>query len=54
MLTMRELAVVADAEDGPLVTVTDDGETTRYRVVAAISRTRRRSSRCWARTRSGS
>ena len=35
MLTMRELAVVADAEDGPLVTVTDDGETTRYRVVAA-------------------
>jgi FtsP/CotA-like multicopper oxidase with cupredoxin domain len=35
MLTMRELAVVADAEDGPLVTVTDDGETIRYRVVAA-------------------
>jgi FtsP/CotA-like multicopper oxidase with cupredoxin domain len=35
MLTMRELAVVADAEDGPLVTVADDGETTRYRVVAA-------------------
>jgi o-aminophenol oxidase len=35
MLTMRELAVVADAEDGPLVTVTDDGRTTRYRVVAA-------------------
>ena len=35
MLTMRELAVAADAEDVPLVTVTDGDETTRYRVVAA-------------------
>src|SRR4051794_8546747 len=36
MLTMRELAVAADGdEDGPLVTVTDGDETTRYRVVAA-------------------
>jgi spore coat protein A len=33
MLTMRELAV--GAEDGPLVTVTEGEETTRYRVVAA-------------------
>jgi FtsP/CotA-like multicopper oxidase with cupredoxin domain len=35
MLTMRELALVADAEDRPLVTVTDGDEATRYRVVAA-------------------
>ena len=35
MLTMRELAVAADADEGPQVTVTDGGETTRYRVVAA-------------------
>ena len=35
MLTMRELAVAADGEDGPLVSVTDGDETTRYRVVAA-------------------
>jgi FtsP/CotA-like multicopper oxidase with cupredoxin domain len=36
MLTMRELAVAADGdEDGPLVTVTDGDETSRYRVVAA-------------------
>ncbi|MGA8925209.1 MAG: multicopper oxidase family protein, partial [Solirubrobacterales bacterium] len=35
MLTMRELALAADADDGPQVTVTDDGEVTRYRVVAA-------------------
>jgi o-aminophenol oxidase len=35
MLTMRELAPAGDAEDGPLVTVTDGADTTRYRVVAA-------------------
>jgi FtsP/CotA-like multicopper oxidase with cupredoxin domain len=35
MLTMRELGPAADADDGPLVTVSDGGETTRYRVVAA-------------------
>jgi FtsP/CotA-like multicopper oxidase with cupredoxin domain len=35
MLTMRELRVAADDDDGPLVTVTDGDETTRYRVVAA-------------------
>jgi FtsP/CotA-like multicopper oxidase with cupredoxin domain len=35
MLTMRELALAADADAGPLVTVTDGEETTRYRVVAA-------------------
>ena len=35
MLTMRELAVATDADGGPLVTVVDDGETTRYQVVAA-------------------
>ena len=35
MLTMRELAVAADDDDGPLVTVTDGDETTRYRIVAA-------------------
>jgi len=35
MLTMRELAVAAGSEDGPLVTVTEGDETTRYRVVAA-------------------
>ena len=35
MLTMRELALAADADDGPQVTVTDGGEVTRYRVVAA-------------------
>jgi o-aminophenol oxidase len=34
MLTMREL-VAAPTGDGPLVTVTDGAETTRYRVVAA-------------------
>jgi len=34
MLTMRELAV-ADGEDGPLVTLIDDDQTTHYRVVAA-------------------
>jgi FtsP/CotA-like multicopper oxidase with cupredoxin domain len=35
MLTMRELAMADDGVDGPLVTVTDGDETTRYRVVAA-------------------
>jgi o-aminophenol oxidase len=35
MLTMRELAVAADADGGPQVTVIDRGETTHYRVVAA-------------------
>jgi spore coat protein A len=35
MLTMRELGPAADADDGPLVTVSDGDETTRYRVVAA-------------------
>jgi FtsP/CotA-like multicopper oxidase with cupredoxin domain len=35
MLTMRELAVAADADGGPRVSVIDAGETTRYRVVAA-------------------
>ena len=35
MLTMRELAVAADSDDGPLLRVIDGGETTRYRVVAA-------------------
>src|SRR5882672_452061 len=35
MLTMRELGSAADPNDGPLVTVSDGDETTRYRVVAA-------------------
>ncbi|HEX6714461.1 MAG TPA: multicopper oxidase family protein [Thermoleophilaceae bacterium] len=35
MLTMRELAIAADGDDGPFVTVTHGDETTRYRVVAA-------------------
>jgi o-aminophenol oxidase len=35
MLTMRELAVAADADDGPRVRVVDGGETINYRVVAA-------------------
>jgi o-aminophenol oxidase len=35
MLTMRELAVTADADDGPRVRLVDGGETTAYRVVAA-------------------
>jgi spore coat protein A len=35
MLTMRELAVVADAEGGPQVSIRDGGETTNYRAVAA-------------------
>jgi spore coat protein A len=35
MLTMRELGAGAETDEGPLVTVTDGDETTRYRVVAA-------------------
>ena len=35
MLTMRELAIVGDDQTGPLVTVRDGEETTRYRSVAA-------------------
>jgi len=35
MLTMRELGAAGDDDDGPLVTIVDGEETTRYRVVAA-------------------
>jgi FtsP/CotA-like multicopper oxidase with cupredoxin domain len=35
MLTMRELAIVGDDHTGPVVTVTDGEQTTRYRAVAA-------------------
>jgi spore coat protein A len=35
MLTMRELAIAADADGGPRVRVVDGGETTNYRVAAA-------------------
>src|SRR5205085_1165709 len=35
MLTMREPAPAVDADDGPLVAVSDGDEATRYRVVAA-------------------
>jgi FtsP/CotA-like multicopper oxidase with cupredoxin domain len=35
MLTMRELAVATDDEDGPRVSVVDGAEATHYRVVAA-------------------
>src|SRR5262249_61282676 len=35
MLTMRELAVAAAGDGGPMVSVVDGGETTHYRVVAA-------------------
>ncbi len=35
MLTMRELAIVGDSETGPLVTVRNGEQTTRYRSVAA-------------------
>jgi spore coat protein A len=35
MLTMRELAIVAEGETGPLVTVREGGRTARYRSVAA-------------------
>ena len=35
MLTMRELAPVAQDDHGPVVTVTDNGRAERYRVVAA-------------------
>src|SRR5262249_46578450 len=35
MLTMRELEMAADDESGPLVTISDDEQTTSYRSVAA-------------------
>jgi spore coat protein A len=35
MLTMRELGIASDNDPGPLVTVTDGEQTTRYRTVAA-------------------
>jgi len=35
MLTMRELVIAGDYHTGPVVTVTDDGQTTRYRAAAA-------------------
>ena len=35
MLTMRELVIAGDDHTGPVVTVTDDGQTTRYRTAAA-------------------
>jgi FtsP/CotA-like multicopper oxidase with cupredoxin domain len=35
MLTMRELVIADDHHTGPVVTVTDDQQTTRYRAVAA-------------------
>jgi FtsP/CotA-like multicopper oxidase with cupredoxin domain len=35
MLTMRELALAVDADGGPRLRVTDGGETSHYRVVAA-------------------
>ena len=35
MLTMRELVIAGDDHTGPVVTVTDDEQTTRYRTVAA-------------------
>jgi FtsP/CotA-like multicopper oxidase with cupredoxin domain len=35
MLTMRELVIVGDDYTGPAVTVTDGGQTTRYRAAAA-------------------
>jgi spore coat protein A len=35
MLTMRELEIASDSEAGPVVSIADAGETTRYRVVAA-------------------
>jgi FtsP/CotA-like multicopper oxidase with cupredoxin domain len=35
MLTMRELVIAGDDHPGPVVTVTDDGQTTRYRTAAA-------------------
>jgi FtsP/CotA-like multicopper oxidase with cupredoxin domain len=35
MLTMRELVIADDDHTGPVVTVTDDGQTTRYRAAAA-------------------
>jgi FtsP/CotA-like multicopper oxidase with cupredoxin domain len=35
MLTMRELVIAGDDHTGPVVTVTDDEQTTRYRAAAA-------------------
>jgi FtsP/CotA-like multicopper oxidase with cupredoxin domain len=35
MLTMRELAIAPDTHAGPLLTLTEGGQTTSYRVVAA-------------------
>jgi spore coat protein A len=35
MLTMRELAIAPDTHTGPLLTLTEGGQTTGYRVVAA-------------------
>ena len=35
MLTMRELVIAGDDHPGPVVTVTDDEQTTRYRAAAA-------------------
>jgi FtsP/CotA-like multicopper oxidase with cupredoxin domain len=35
MLTMRELAIAPDTHTGPLLTLTEGGQTTSYRVVAA-------------------
>ena len=35
VLTMRELEIAAEDHQGPLLTVTDEGQTTRYRVVAS-------------------
>jgi spore coat protein A len=35
MLTMRELVIADDDHTGPVVTVTDDEQTTRYRTAAA-------------------
>src|SRR5262249_56440086 len=35
MPTMRELVIAADRHTGPVVTVTDDQQTTRYRSAAA-------------------
>jgi FtsP/CotA-like multicopper oxidase with cupredoxin domain len=54
MLTMRELALSTEGESGPVITVSDGGQTIRYRAVAAHFEARRRSSRCSAATRCGS
>ena len=54
MLTMRELVIAGDDHTGPVVTVTDDKQTTRYRAAAAHFETPRHSSRSSAGLRSGS